>query len=336
MSKVTPTANPLDGSAPIKDDTVRGVAPTITVGGQYVPTESVSKLSDLARLFKIRVTTLVVLTAWAGYFLSARKSGATYFSWKLLATLIGVGMVSAGAAALNEVLERAPDARMLRTKNRPLPAGRMSLMEAHLWGWGVTAFGAGLLAWMANPLTGALALVTCLFYGYVYTPLKMRTPHSTLVGAFPGAMPALLGWTAVRGSLEWESLALFAIMFFWQFPHFLAIAWLYREDYERGGIMMLPVVEPDGKSTVRQILFYGLALVPVSLIPFFLNMGGWIYLFGATVLGAVYLVFGFRLALLQQPPTSAASKKEARELIQASVVYLPLLLGLLVLNGAVR
>jgi protoheme IX farnesyltransferase len=336
MSHRVPPAGPLDASAPVPDETIGGIGPTVTVGEQYAAGEPASKLSDLARLFKIRVTFLVVLAAWAGYFLAARKSGAAYLSWKLVATLAGVGLVSAGAAALNEVLEREADARMARTRSRPLPAGRMGLLEANLWGWGVTAGGAGLLSGMANPLTGALALVTCLFYGYIYTPLKMKTPHSTLVGAFPGAMPALLGWTAVSGRLEWEAAALFAIMFVWQFPHFLAIAWLYREDYERGGIRMLPVVEPDGRSTLRQIVLYGMALVPVSLLPFFLDMGGWIYLLGAAMLSTAYLVFGFRLALLQQPPTSAASKKEARELIQASVVYLPLLLGLLVLNGAPR
>ena len=157
---------------------------------------------------------------------------------------------------------------------------------------------------------------------------------STFVGAFPGAMPAVLGWTAVTGKLDWEALALFAIGFLWQFPHFFAIAWLYREDYERAGIRMLPVVRPDGEGTIRRILGYGAALIPVSLLPTYLGMTGRAYFFGAIGLGLAYLYFGVRLAMLKLPATSAQSKKAARQLLQASVIYLPLLLALLMIDGA--
>jgi len=163
-------------------------------------------------------------------------------------------MVACASAAFNQVIERDADARMSRTKNRPLPTKRMTVRYAYTVGIVVGVLGCALLCVAANVLTGFLALATALTYVYVYTPLKSVTPHSTFVGAFPGAMPAVLGWTAASGKVEWEALALFAISFFWQFPHFLSIAWLYREDYERAGIRMLPVLDRTGKSTVRQIL----------------------------------------------------------------------------------
>jgi protoheme IX farnesyltransferase len=210
----------------------------------------------------------------------------------------------------------------------------MTVRYAYTVGIVVGVLGCALLCVAANILTGFLALATALTYVYVYTPLKSVTPHSTFVGAFPGAMPAVLGWTAASGKVEWEALALFAISFFWQFPHFLSIAWLYREDYERAGIRMLPVLDRTGKSTVRQILGYGAALIPVSVAPVYLAMSGRLYLYGAIALGIAYLAFGIRLSMLKLPPSAAHSKKDARHLLQASVVYLPLLLVLMMINGA--
>jgi heme o synthase len=315
------------------DETIRGVAPTKTVGETYAP-DPVSKSADLAALFKLRVTSMIVLTAWAGYYMAAQKHHLQPLSLRLLATLIGVAMVACASAAFNQVIERDADARMSRTKNRPLPMKRMTARYAYTLGIVVGVLGCALLCVAANVLTGFLALATALSYIYIYTPLKAVTPHSTFVGAFPGAMPAVLGWTAASGKVEWEALALFAISFFWQFPHFLSIAWLYREDYERAGIRMLPVLDRTGKSTVRQILGYGAALIPVSVAPVYLAMSGRLYLYGAIALGIAYLAFGIRLSMLKLPPSSAHSKRDARHLLQASVVYLPLLLALMMINGA--
>jgi protoheme IX farnesyltransferase len=210
----------------------------------------------------------------------------------------------------------------------------MDVPLATVTGVSVGVIGAAVLFLANNPLTSLLAIVTALAYVFIYTPLKVMSPISTFVGAFPGAMPVVLGWTAVTGKLEWETWALFAIGFLWQFPHFFAIAWLYREDYERAGIRMLPVVRPDGEGTIRRILGYGTALIPVSLLPTYLGMAGRAYFFGAIALGLAYLFFGVRLAMLKLPATSAQSKKAARQLLQASVIYLPLLLGLLMIDGA--
>lgn len=324
----------MKSTAEIHDETtIRGLAPTITAGETYAPSP-VSRLSDTFALFKPRVTTLVVLTAWAGYFMAARKMHVAPISWRLASDLLGVALVASSAATLNQVLEHNADARMLRTKNRPLPAKRMNVPPAVITGIAVGIAGAALLALANNPFTALLAILTVLSYVFIYTPLKTKSPVSTFVGAFPGAMPAVLGWTAVTGKFDLEALALFAIGFFWQFPHFFAIAWLYREDYERAGIRMLPVVKPDGESTIRRILIYGALLIPVSLLPTYLGMTGRAYFFGAIVLGLGYLYFGIRLAMLRLPATSAQSKKEARQLLQASVIYLPLLFMLMMLDGA--
>jgi heme o synthase len=336
MSKVIrENLKPIDGAAAITDETIRGVAPTRTVGETYAPPRS-SFIADLLQLYKARVTAMVVLTATAGFYLGTRQSGASFFSAKLLALVFGIGFVSAAAAALNELFEIDADGKMSRTKDRPLPARRMSVKVA--WAAAIIAviIGANLLAFFNNFLTAVLAVATTAVYAFIYTPLKKVGPICTIVGAFPGAMPALLGWTAATGSVNLIAIALFAIVFFWQFPHFLAIAWLYREDYERAQIRMLPVIDTTGRATIRQILAYSFGLIPVSLAPFFLRTAGWAYFFGAIIFGIGYLYFGIRLALLQLPPSSANSKKEARELLKASIVYLPLLLGLLMLNGGPR
>ncbi len=291
-----------------------------------------SLLSDHVQLVKLRVTTLVVMTAWCGYYLGAVKSGIPSLSWTLLHAMLGIGIVSAGAATLNELVERESDARMRRTADRPLPAGRMSPAYATLLGSALVLGGGFYLALTTNRLTGILALATAITYLVAYTPLKQISPLCTFIGAFPGAMPPALGWTAIRGRLEWEALALFAIVFLWQFPHFHAIGWLYAEDYDSAGIRMLPAVEKDGRSTAREIILYGLALIPVSLAPTFLYMTGRLYLAAALVLTLAYFFVGFQLARQKMAPTDPASKKAARRLLQASVLYLPLLFAIMMLD----
>ncbi|MGC2173606.1 MAG: heme o synthase, partial [Candidatus Sulfotelmatobacter sp.] len=218
--------------------------------------QATSLLRDYAELMKLRVTTLIVMTAWCGYYFGAQKAGVSWLSWGLFNALLGIGLVSSGTAALNEVMEYKVDARMRRTAQRPLPAGRMSLRHAAIAGLLATTGGAIYLAAFTNPLTGLLTFLTSVVYLAVYTPLKRVSPICTFVGAFPGAMPGVLGWVAARGQLEWGTLILFAILFVWQFPHFFSIAWLYREDYAQGGIRMLPVVDGDGRSTARRIVAY--------------------------------------------------------------------------------
>jgi len=291
-----------------------------------------SLVGDYLQLFKVRVTSLIVMTAWAGYYMGAAKSGISSVSWTLLNALVGIGVTCAGSAALNEVLERKIDALMRRTRNRPLPAGRMSLVTGLTAGILATLSGSVFLALTTNVLTGVLAFLTAVTYLAFYTPLKRLSPISTFVGAFPGAMPPLLGWTAVRGKLEIEAVFLFLIVFFWQFPHFQAIAWMYRDDYEAAGIKMLPVVDKAGHSVIRQMLTYCSTLISVSLVPALLRMTGKIYLFGALALGLAFLWFVFRLARTKLPTTSPESRKFARQLLQASVLYLPLLFALMMLN----
>jgi protoheme IX farnesyltransferase len=289
-------------------------------------------LRDYAELTKLRVTTLVVMTAWCGYYFGSLKSGVSSLSWNLIHALVAIGLVSGGTAALNEVIEHDIDGHMRRTAQRPLPAGRMSLWHAALVGLMMTVGGALYLGLALNPLTGWLSLLTALVYLAAYTPLKKVHPICTFVGAFPGAMPGVLGWTAARGQLEWGALVMFAIVFFWQFPHFFSIAWLYREDYQAGQIRMLPVVEPTGRSTALRIVLYSLALIPVSLAPTFLGMAGRIYLVGALALGIALLYVGTRLATLRMPINAAHSKLRARQLLQATVFYLPLLFILMMMN----
>ena len=296
-------------------------------------TRASSLLRDYAELTKLRVTTLIVMTAWCGYFFGAHKSGASWISWGLLHSLLGIGLVSSGTAALNEVMEYDVDAHMRRTALRPIPAGRMSLLHATLVGVIAAVGGSIYLAVFTNPLTGFLTFLTAVVYLAAYTPLKRISPICTFVGAFPGAMPGVLGWTAARGRLEWGTLVLFAILFVWQFPHFFSIAWLYREDYAKGGVRMLPVVESDGRSTARRILVYSVVLIPTSLLPTFMGMAGRVYLAGAIALGFALLYFGMRLAFLDQPLSSAPSKVRARHVLQATVIYLPLLFSLMMVNS---
>lgn len=293
-----------------------------------------SLVSDYATLTKARVTTLIVMTAWAGAFFAAEKSGTSLISWALLHALAGIGLVSGGTAAINEVVERDLDALMRRTARRPLVTGSMSLLHASVVAYGMTIGGVVYLWLTTNWLTAALAALTSVSYLAVYTPMKRIHPICTFLGAFPGAMPPVLGWTAIRGRLDGEALVLFAIVFFWQFPHFHSIAWLYREDYENARIRMLPVVESDGRSTAFAIVMYALALVPVSLAPTLLGMSGWIYFGGALLLGLGMLWFSLRMWTMKLKPIEPESKLRARHVLQASVIYLPLLFGLMMINRA--
>lgn len=296
-------------------------------------TRATSLFRDYAELTKLRVTSLIVMTAWCGYFFGAHKAGTSWFSFGLLHALFGIGLVSSGTAALNEVMEHDIDGHMRRTARRPLPAGRMSIFHATVVGALATIGGSIYLAVFTNPMTGLLTFLTSVVYLAAYTPLKRVSPICTFVGAFPGAMPGVLGWTAARGQLEWSTLVLFAILFVWQFPHFFSIAWLYREDYANGGVKMLPVVEEDGRSTAHRILAYSMALIPVSVLPSFMGMAGRIYLVGAIALGVAMLYFGVRLAFLNLPLASAQSKMRARHVLQATVIYLPLLFALMMTNS---
>ena len=290
-------------------------------------------LRDYAELTKARITTLIVLTTWCGYFFGAHRMGVSSWTLGLFHALFGVALVSSGTAALNEVLESAVDARMRRTAQRPLPSGRMSKAHAATVGLALTLGGSTYLAVYANLLTGLLAFLTALVYLAAYTPLKKVSPICTFVGAFPGAMPVVLGWAAARGQLEIETLILFAIMFVWQFPHFLSIAWLYREDYAQGEIRMLPVVDSDGKSTVWRILAYSGALIPVSVLPVALGMAGRVYLVGAILMGAALFRVSMGMASPQMAATAAASKPSARRLLRATIIYLPALFALMMVNS---
>jgi heme o synthase len=299
----------------------------------HVPEAGVTAtlLHDLRELFKVKVVGLVLVTGWGGFYLGSMQSGITTMQRGLLNTLLGIGLVSAGAGALNEAMERKTDARMKRTADRPMAAGRFSLAQGVLAGMAALALGAVALAVTTNLLTVALALLTAFTYVAIYTPLKRVTALATFIGAFPGAMGPMLGWTAARGRIEWPAVALFAILFVWQFPHFMAIAWLYRDDYARAGIRMLPVVQPDGWSTVAQALFFAVAMIPVSLMPWRLGLASLTYAVLAVALGLVYLGYTIRFACILRPVTEEESRRLARDLLKVSVLYLPLLFTSLML-----
>jgi len=295
--------------------------------------ETASLLVDYRELFKLRVTLMVTLTGWAGFYLGCMRSGISSVQPGLLEALIGITAVSAGSAALNQAIERKLDAKMFRTANRPMASGRIGL--AHGIAVGLFAIIAGTI-WLThetNLITGGLTLLTAFLYVALYTPLKRVTTMATFIGAFPGAMPPLLGWTAARGVIEWQGVALFAILFIWQFPHFMSIAWLYREDYGRAGIRMLPVAQPDGWSTALEALIYAVLMIPASLLPVWLHMDGKLYAGAAAILGLVYLGYTIRFARIVKARDAAESRMYARDLLKVSVIYLPLLLTALMLNA---
>lgn len=270
-------------------------------------------------LTKPDVTFLVVITTFAGYYLGARGP----IDWLHLGhALLGTTLLGAGTSALNHYFERQSDARMRRTANRPLPVGVLKPAEALAFGMALAAAGAIYLAIATNWLASALGVATCVSYLGAYTPLKKRTTLATFVGAFPGAVPPLIGWAAARGSLAIEAWILYLILFLWQFPHFFAIAWMYREDYARAGIRMLPVVDRAGDATFRQILAYSAALIPASLLPAVAGMAGILYFYGALLLG---------VAMMQVSLWAARSRTNhrAKWLMHATVIYIPLLLALL-------
>ena len=279
-------------------------------------------MKDYIALTKPRVTWLILATTAIGYYFGARLGWSV---WTLFHTIAGTCLIASGTAALNQWYERDADAKMKRTKARPLPSGRIAPAHAFLFALGLVVVGFVELCWGANLLTGLLGLFTVITYLFAYTPMKQRSVHSTTVGAIPGAMPPLIGFAGAAGTLSAEAWILGVILFLWQFPHFYAIAWMYREDYERAGIRMLPVVEPDGESTARRILWCAMALVPVSLLPRFWSMAGNFYVAGATLAGMGFLYYCWRVM-------QDRTRVRARGVLLASVVYLPILYGLLVID----
>jgi protoheme IX farnesyltransferase len=282
-------------------------------------------MKDYIALTKPRITWLILMSTGVGYFFGAQSGWISWHWLTLVHTIIGTGLIASGTAALNQWYERVADGKMRRTQARPLPSGRLDPGKALIFAIAISAAGFADLWFGANPLAASLGLITLLIYLFVYTPLKQRSPHSTTIGAIPGAMPPLIGFAASRGTLTWEAWVLFAILFLWQFPHFYAIAWMYKDDYARAGIRMLPVVEPDGKSTARRILLYSIALIPISLMPKFFAMAGNVYLYGALALGLLFLYYGLRIR-------TDRTRQQARRVLLASVVYLPLLFSLMLFD----
>jgi len=277
-------------------------------------------VADYLELTKPRITLMVMLTTMVGFVMG---SAAHVRLAGLVAVLIGTGLVAAGASALNMLMERRTDALMLRTRHRPIPAGRLRPTDALAWGFVLTGVGVLVLGWLSGTVATGVALVTWLSYLVFYTPLKPRTSLSTIVGALPGALPPVIGWAAARGSVDAGAFVLFAILFLWQIPHFLAIAWIYREDYARAGLPMLPVLDPEGKVTGRQAVANSLALLLVSLTPRAAGMAGTVYLVGAVVLGIGFTAVAFQAAVERTAPA-------ARRLFLASIVYLVSLCALLI------
>jgi len=277
-------------------------------------------------LTKPRITWLILMSTGVGYFFGHRHGWTGWPDfWLLLNTVVGTGLIASGTAALNQWYEREADQLMRRTAGRPIPSGKLAAGDALRFGIAVAAAGFTELYIFVNPLTGLLGALTLAAYLFVYTPLKQRSHLSTVIGALPGAMPPLMGYAASYGALNSEAWTLFAILFIWQFPHFLAIAWMYREDYARAGIRMLPVVEPDGMSTGRQIVLYASTLIPISLFPVLLGMSGKIYLVGSLLLGIWFLYTGVRVAFDR-------TNARARSVLLASVIYLPMIYGLMVFD----
>jgi protoheme IX farnesyltransferase len=281
---------------------------------------------DHIALTKPRLNFLVVASSAAGYYLGA---GPGIEAVTMARAVAAIALVAGGAAALNQVYERRTDAMMRRTRQRPLPDGRIGPTDAVVFGLALALLGVMELAINANLLSATLAVATLVIYLLVYTPMKLRTPLATVVGAVPGALPPLIGWTAARGAIDAGGLALFAIVFLWQIPHFMAIAWMYRDDYAKAGFPMLPVIEPDGRRAGRQALMYSIALLPVSLMPTWAGVSGSIAL---TVGGAL----GVALVFLSARFASERTDRSARALFYWSITYLPLLWIALVVDKTSR
>jgi heme o synthase len=279
-----------------------------------------SRASDYVALAKPRLNVLVVASSLAGYAMAGGESARLGL---VLATLIGTGLVAGGASAFNQLIERETDGLMKRTRLRPLPDGRLAPMEAAAVAAALSLAGLLILALGANLLSAGVACTTLVTYVAVYTPLKPQTSFATVIGAIPGALPPVIGWAAARGDLSQGAWVLFGIVFLWQLPHFLAIAWIYRDDYARAGFPMLPVIEPDGKSTGRQAALYAVALLPLSLTPTLLGMAGNVYFAGALVLTLPFVGLSLRFAVTR-------AVLDARRLFFASIIYLPLLWMLMI------
>jgi protoheme IX farnesyltransferase len=279
-------------------------------------------VSVYADLVKARLTFLVLLTTLVGFYVGWR--GPANYGLMAL-TLAGTAFVASGAAALNQLLERDLDARMRRTRNRPLPSGRLQPTTVMIFGGVCACAGLLVLALGVNLLTSVVGAVSLLSYLFIYTPLKRMTWLNTAVGAIAGGLPPLMGWTAARGELSVEGWSLFAILAFWQLPHFLAIAWIYRDEYASAGFKMLPVIDPDGHRTSRQAISHTLGLLPVSLFPFVFHLAGPIYLAGALILGLAFLWFAVQFG-------RQLTIARARQLFYVSILYLPLLLTVMVLD----
>jgi protoheme IX farnesyltransferase len=279
-----------------------------------------ARATDYVALAKPRLNLLVVASTVAGY---AMAHGDTANVAVLLSTIIGTALVAGGASAFNQVIERDSDSLMRRTRLRPLPDGRLASAEALTFATVLSCAGLLILAAAVNVLAATVALSTLASYAVVYTPLKRRTSFATVIGAIPGALPPVIGWAAAENSLTQGAWVLFGILFLWQLPHFLAIAWMYRDDYARAGLPMLPVIEPDGRSTGRQAVLYAAALLPVALAPSLVGMSGPAYFTGALVLTLLFLGMSLRFAMTR-------AVRDARRLFFASIIYLPLLWGLMI------
>lgn len=280
------------------------------------------KTAAYTALTKPRIALMLVLTAAAGFYLGT----ASNFNWILFFnSLIGIALLAFGVATLNQFIERETDVLMKRTATRPLPTNQLTARQALVFGVSLCLAAEIYLALLVNPLTAILGLTVVVGYVLLYTPLKTKTSLSTAIGAFPGAMPPLMGWTAAANEITVPAWVLFSILFFWQFPHFLAIAWMYRHEYAKAGVLMLPVVEPAGRLTAQQIVVFTLILVPFSLAPFFIGLDGWVYLAGATILGLWFIWESVKFA---RTKTDAQAKK----LLRVSIIYLPILFLLAVLN----
>ena len=296
-------------------------------------------LSDYALLTKPRVSLMVIITAGAGFYLGCLRSGISPFSRTMVEALLGIALVTAGSSALNQALERVTDRLMIRTAQRPMAQHRIGLAHGLLLGFVLICGGSLYLAWATNLITGTLTLLTAAGYVAVYTPLKRITTLNTFIGAFPGALPPLIGWTAARGIIEWPAVALFAVLFVWQFPHFMAIGWMYRDEYAGAGIRVTASQQSKSwaaKSSAAQAVFYGALMIPVALWPMWLGIDGRIYGLAALALTLWYLAASIKFARIARNPETPDARKLARNLLKVSVIYLPLLLAAMMLDARGR
>lgn len=316
-------------------DILKEVSVTATSPAIAKPARS-TLLADYATLFKLRVSTMVIITAAAGFYLGCLRSGISPFDLAAVKALLGIAIVTAGSSVLNQALERRSDGLMARTANRPMARGSIGLAHGLILGFIAIIGGSLYLTLATNPLTGTLTLLTAVGYVAIYTPLKRITTLNTFIGAFPGALPPLIGWTAARGLIEWPAVALFAILFVWQFPHFMAIGWMYRADYAAGGIRVTSTqsdLRDAARSTVVQSLFYAFIMIPASLWLTFLGTTGIPYAIVASVLGLWYLYATIRFARILRNPEAEENRALARNLLKVSVMYLPLLMLAMILNA---